>query len=95
MTFEEFLPEYLDAHADRRTRIVHAFGTLSGLGVATLAIVRREPKLLFAALAAGYIPAWFSHWVFEGNQPKTFKYPLLSLRGDFVMALRTLRGQLT
>jgi hypothetical protein len=95
MTFEEFLPEYLEAHADRRTRLIHTAGTLTGLAIAATAIARREPKLLLVALASGYVPAWLSHWIFEGNQPKTFKYPLLSLRGDIVMAYRTLRGQPT
>ncbi len=92
MTFEEFLPEYLDAHADRRTRLIHTAGTVTGVALATAAVVRKQPSLLIAALLAGYVPAWLSHWIFEGNQPKTFTYPLMSLRGDFVMAYRTLRG---
>jgi hypothetical protein len=93
MTFEEFLPEYLAAHADRRTQLVHTAGTVSAVSIAAVALVRRKPAWLLAALAAGYIPAWLSHWAIEGNQPKTFKYPLLSVRGDFVMAARVLRGR--
>ena len=95
MTFEEFLPEYLAAHSDRRTQLVHAAGTMTGLGIGAVALARGNAKLLLVALATGYVPAWLSHWVFEGNQPKTFKYPLFSLRGDFVMLARTLRGQAT
>ena len=95
MTFEEFLPEYLDAHRDKRTQIAHAAGTAAGVAMLGAAIVRRDAKLVPLALAAGYLPAWFSHFVFERNTPKTFKYPLLSLRGDFVMAYRLLTGQLT
>ena len=95
MTFEEFLPGYLDAHADRRTRIVHPAVPPTGLAIAATALARRKPALVLAALAAGCIPAWVSQWVFEGNQPKSFTHPLLSLRGDFVMASRMLRGQRT
>ncbi|MBD5657290.1 MAG: DUF962 domain-containing protein [Candidatus Eremiobacteraeota bacterium] len=95
MTFEEFLPDYLAAHGDRRTQIVHAVGTTSGLAITAAALARRKPMWLIGALAAGYVPAWLSHWIIERNQPKTFKYPLYSLRGDFVMAYRLIRGQLT
>ena len=94
MTFEEFLPDYLAAHADRRTQVVHALGTATSLAIAGMALVRRKPSLLPVALAAGYLPAWASHWLIEGNVPKTFKYPLFSLRGDFVMAYRLVTGQL-
>jgi hypothetical protein len=95
MTFDEFFPEYLEAHSDPRTRAVHAAGLLTGLAVAAAGILRRKPKYLLGGLALGYIPAWISHLVFEGNVPKTFEQPLLSFRGDFVMVYRLLRGQLT
>jgi hypothetical protein len=94
MTFEEFLPDYLEAHSDRRTQVIHAAGTIAGVSIAAAAALKREPRWLLAALAAGYLPAWISHWAIEGNQPKTFKYPLLSLRGDFVMAGKLLSGKL-
>jgi hypothetical protein len=94
MTFEEFYPEYLAAHMDPRTRAVHAVGLVSGLTVGTLGILQRKPKYLAAGLALGYLPAIVSHWVFEGNQPKTFTQPLNSFRGDFVMVFQLLTGQL-
>lgn len=94
MTFEEFLPQYLDAHADRRTQVVHALGTAAALALIAAATIKRDPKLVAVALAAGYLPAWLSHFVIEGNTPKTFAYPLFSLRGDFVMAYKLLRGEL-
>jgi len=92
MTFAEFMPQYLEAHVDLRTKRVHAFGTLAGLAVAIVAVTTRRPLLLLAALLIGYLPAWLSHWFIERNTPKTFGYPLYSLRGDFVMAFRLLRG---
>lgn len=94
MTFDEFLPLYLDAHADRRTQVVHAVGTLGALALAGAAIGMRKPKLAALALVVGYLPAWLSHFVIEGNTPKSFAYPLFSLRGDFVMAYRLIRGEL-
>jgi len=94
MTFDEFLPEYLAAHADRRTQVMHAAGTIAGSLLLLRALVTRRPRLVLVALAAGYLPAWFSHAVFERNVPKTFGAPLFSLRGDFVMAYRLLRGRL-
>jgi len=94
MTFEEFLPGYLEAHSDRRTQVIHAAGTITGVSIAAAAAFKRKPTWLLVALAAGYLPAWISHWAIEGNQPKTFKHPLLSLRGDFVMAGKLLSGKL-
>lgn len=94
MTFEEFYPEYLLAHRDRRTKIVHAVGLLSGLAVALSGVALRRPRWLLAGLALGYLPAFVSHWVFEKNQPKTFENPILSFRGDFVMVYEALTGTL-
>ena len=93
MTFEEFYPEYLAAHSDPRTRAVHAVGLVSGLTVGTLGLLQRKPKYLAAGLALGYLPAFASHWIFEGNQPKTFEQPLNSFRGDFVMVFQLLTGK--
>ncbi len=93
MTFEEFLPEYLAAHSDRRTQLCHAAGTMTAVAILAAAIFTRRPLLIPVALVAGYAPAWFSHWVFEKNQPKTFEHPFYSLRGDFVMLARVLTGK--
>lgn len=94
MTFEEFYPEYLAAHRDRRTKMVHAAGLLSGLAVGLGGLVRRRPSWLLAGLALGYLPAFVSHWVFEKNQPKTLEHPGLSFCGDFVMVYQLLTGTL-
>ncbi len=94
MTFEEFYPEYLAAHRDRRTKIVHTAGLLSGLAIGAGGIALRRPTLVLGGLALGYLPAFVSHWVFEKNQPKTLEQPALSFCGDFVMVYQFLTGTL-
>jgi hypothetical protein len=94
MTFAEFYPEYLAAHSDRRTKVVHTLGLVSGLAVGTTGILLRRPAVVAAGLALGYLPAFVSHWIFEKNQPKTFEHPALSFRGDFVMVYEFLMGKL-
>jgi hypothetical protein len=94
MTFAQFYPEYLAAHRDRRTKIVHSVGLLSGLTVGLTGIALRRPALLAGGLALGYLPAFVSHWVFEKNQPKTLEHPALSFCGDFVMVYQFLTGRL-
>ena len=93
MTFEEFYPEYLAAHRDRRTKIVHSAGLLSGLALGLTGVLLRRPRLVAAGFALGYLPAFVSHWVFERNQPKTFEHPALSFCGDFVMVYEFLTGK--
>jgi hypothetical protein len=95
MTFEQFYPEYLAAHQDRRTRIVHTLGLVSGLAVGVTGVALRRPAVIATGLALGYLPAFVSHWVFEKNQPKTFEHPLLSFCGDFVMVSQFLLGTLS
>jgi hypothetical protein len=94
MTFEEFYPEYLAAHAHPNTRLVHAAGLLSGVAVGLTGIVTRKPAMILGGLALGYLPAFVTHWVWEANQPKSFEEPLLSLRGDFTMVAEMFLGTL-
>ncbi len=47
--------------------------------------------LLMPVLGYGF--AWVGHFFFEKNKPATFKYPLYSLRGDWVMFRDVLIGR--
>jgi hypothetical protein len=42
----------------------------------------------------GYGFAWVGHFFFEKNKPATFKHPLYSLIGDFVMFRDLLVGRI-
>ncbi|MGS0747661.1 Mpo1-like protein [Halpernia sp. GG3] len=41
----------------------------------------------------GYGFAWFSHAVFEHNQPATFRHPLWSIISDFKLFFELLIGK--
>jgi hypothetical protein len=91
---DAFWLRYLRAHADPRTRALHAAGTLLATAVTAAALVRRDPKLAAAALVCGYGPAWFAHAFVERNKPETFSAPLRSLAGDYRMCWGMLTGTL-
>jgi hypothetical protein len=89
---DAFWLRYLRAHADPRTRTMHAAGTLLATTVAAVGIARRDPKLIGAALVCGYGPAWYSHAFIEHNKPETFSAPLRSLASDYRMCWSILTG---
>ena len=89
---DAFWLRYLRAHADPRTRRLHAAGTVLATLVAAAGIVRRSPKLVGAALVCGYGPAWYTHAFIERNKPETFSAPFRSLAGDYRMCWGMLTG---
>ena len=93
-TFAEFYPYYLGEHANQICRILHFVGTTLFLGTLAAAALQANPGLLLWLPLAGYGPAWIGHFFFEHNKPATFNYPLWSLRADYHMYGRMLRGQL-
>ena len=54
---------------------------------------RAAARWLWLVPVAGYGFAWIGHYVFEKNRPATFKHPLYSLLGDWVMYGQMLRGK--
>jgi hypothetical protein len=94
MVDDAFWLRYLRAHADPRTRTIHAAGTVLATLVGTVALARRDPKLFGAALVCGYGPAWYSHAFIERNKPETFSAPLRSLASDYRMCWSLLTGTL-
>jgi hypothetical protein len=84
-SFSEFYPFYLNEHRNPTCRRLHFVGsTLALLCLVGLAATR-NPWWLLGALICGYGFAWIGHFFFEKNRPATFKYPLWSFMGDWVM----------
>jgi hypothetical protein len=92
-SFRAFYPYYLSEHANRHCRRMHFVGSTLVLVVVALACASGNMNWLWFAPIAGYGFAWIGHFVFEKNRPATFKHPLYSLAGDWVMYADILRGR--
>ena len=65
--------------------MLHFVGTWLVVLVMIAAIWRKQPALLWLMPVIGYGFAWAGHYFFENNRPATFRHPLYSLMGDWVM----------
>lgn len=93
-SFREFYPTYLAEHSRPTTRRLHVIGLGLGLLLLPAAIATQRPGLILAGLAVGYGFAWVSHFFVERNRPATFRHPIYSLMGDFVLLRDVLRGRI-
>jgi len=93
-SFAEFYPYYLAEHANVTCRVLHYTGTLSALTILIWALVSGHYLWMLAAPVSGYALAWVGHFFFEHNKPATFRYPLWSFMGDWVMLKDFLTGRL-
>ena len=94
MTYAQFWPRYLAAHADKRTRALHFCGTGGAVLALILFAVTRDWPFLVAAPVIGYACAWTGHFVFEHNKPETFGHPFWSLYSDLRMLALFAAGRL-
>jgi hypothetical protein len=94
MTYAEFWPRYLRAHARRLTRTLHYAGTTLALACLLTAAICRDWRWLPAAPLLGYGFAWTAHGVVEGNRPETFGHPFWSLASDLRMLALAAAGRL-
>ncbi len=94
-SFREFYPFYLGEHRQphlpapafhRQLRRACAGGRRRA--------DTRNAWWLLAALVCGYGFAWVGHFFFEKNRPATFKHPLYSFVGDWVMFKDILTGRI-
>lgn len=93
-SFAEFYPYYLQEHSNDTCRRLHYVGSLLVLSVLGYAISQQQWQALWLLPVVGYGFAWVGHFVFEKNKPATFKYPLYSLLGDWVMLKDALTGRI-
>ena len=92
--FADFYPYYLEEHSDPRCRAMHYVGSTLVLILLAYALVSGRYVWLLALPVVGYGFAWIGHFFFEHNRPATFKYPVYSLIGDWVMLKDFLTGKL-
>lgn len=92
-SFRDFYPYYLGEHSNRLCRRMHFVGSSLVLADVLLAIFSDRWSWLWLAPVLGYGFAWIGHYVYEKNRPATFRHPLYSLMGDWVMYWQVLRGK--
>jgi hypothetical protein len=83
--FADFYPFYLGEHSNRTCRRLHFAGSSLALICLGLLLATGALFWLVAGLLCGYGFAWVGHFVFEKNKPASFKRPLYSFMGDWVM----------
>jgi hypothetical protein len=93
-SFREFYLFYLSEHADRTCRRLHFVGSSLVLLVLVAACATQHWLWLWALPLLGYGFAWIGHFFFEKNRPATFKHPLYSFAGDWLMYWQTLNGRI-
>jgi hypothetical protein len=93
-SFGAFYPFYLAEHRNRTCRRLHFVGSSLALVCLALLVTTGNPWWLLAGLVCGYGCAWIGHFYFEKNRPATFKYPLYSFAGDWVMYADIWRGRI-
>ena len=93
-SFREFYPFYLAEHANRTCRRLHFVGTTLVVACLVALALTLNPWWILAALFCGYGFAWVGHFFFEHNRPATFRHPLYSFMGDWVMYRDMLTGRI-
>jgi hypothetical protein len=93
-SFREFYPYYLAEHANVTCRRLHFMGSTVALVLLATALFTLNAWWLLLAVLQGYAFAWLGHFFFEKNRPATFKYPVYSFLGDWVMYREMLTGKI-
>ena len=84
-TFAEFYPFDLGEHSNCTCRRLQFAGSTLALVCLGMLIATGRPQYLLYGLLCGYGLAWLGHFAFEKNTPASFKRPLYSFVGDWVM----------
>lgn len=94
-SFADFYPYYLEEHSNQICRRLHFIGSTLVLAIIGYAMVTQAWATLWFVPLAGYGFAWVGHFFYEHNKPATFKHPLYSLMGDWVMYKDILTGKVS
>jgi hypothetical protein len=92
-SFREFYPFYLQEHSNVVSRRLHFIGSWGVLLLLATALYTGNARWALGALLCGYGFAWIGHFFFEKNRPATFRHPLYSFAGDWVMFKDILLGR--
>jgi len=84
-SFAEFYPFYLSEHRNPTCRRLHFLGSTLVLVCLAMLLITGQLRFVLYALLCGYGLAWVGHFAFEKNKPASFKRPLYSFMGDWVM----------
>ena len=93
-SFRDFYPFYLGEHQNRTCRRLHFVGSSLVLVILVAVLATGRWWGLWLLPMVGYGFAWVGHFFFEHNRPATFKHPLYSLAGDWVMFAQILQGRI-
>jgi hypothetical protein len=93
-SFTQFYPYYLSEHQNLICRRLHFIGSTLILALLVYTLITEQWVLLWYVPVLGYGFAWVGHFFFEHNKPATFKYPVYSLLGDWVMFKDILLGNI-
>lgn len=92
-SFREFYPYYLSEHRNPTCRRLHVVGSTLVIACLVALAATGNPWWILGALLCGYGFAWVGHFFFEHNRPATFRHPLYSFMGDWVMYRDVLTGR--
>ena len=98
-TFTDFYPFYLCEHTLPRTKLFHFVATFN-VSVFLLMLINSKAistkvRIFVFALVQAYGLAWISHFFVEHNKPATFKFPIYSFIGDWMMFKDALLGSVS
>jgi len=93
-SFREFYPFYLSEHRNATCRRLHFVGSSLVLILLASMIYTGRWGWWWLLPLVGYGFAWIGHFFFEKNRPATFKHPLYSFAGDWVMYAQILGGRI-
>jgi len=93
-SFTEFYKNcYIIEHSNATNKRLHVVGTSLSIILTLYLVTTGQFKYMYSPLLVGYSFAWVGHFVFQKNKPATFKHPIWSFYGDFVMLYKHLIGE--